>query len=114
MVVMILQVLYNLINNAINYTGEDKSVYVNQEVNGNEVKISVRDTGEGIAPEEIPFIWDRYYKVDKVHKRAAVGTGLGLAIVKGILELHGASYGVESALGVGSVFWFSIRCDGTK
>ena len=60
------------------------------------------------------LIWDRYYKVDKVHKRAAVGTGLGLAIVKGILELHGASYGVESTLGVGSVFWFSLRCDSAR
>ena len=66
---------------------------------------------EGIAPEELPLIWDRYYKVDKVHKRATVGTGLGLAIVKGILEIHGASYGVQSTLGEGSVFWFSIKCE---
>ncbi len=112
--IMILQVLYNLINNAVNYTGEDKMVSVKQEIVGNEVKISVTDTGEGIAPEELSLIWDRYYKVDKVHKRAAVGTGLGLAIVKGILELHGASYGVESTLGVGSVFWFSLRCDSAR
>ena len=109
--IMMLQVLYNLINNAINYTGEDLSVKVVQEVTDDHVKISVIDTGEGISPDELPLIWDRYYKVDKVHKRAMVGTGVGLAIVKGILELHGAAYGVESTIGVGSVFWFSIRRD---
>ena len=109
--IMMLQVLYNLINNAINYTGDDKKVTVRQSVEGELVKISVEDTGEGIAPEELPLIWDRYYKVDKVHKRATVGTGLGLAIVKGILEIHGASYGVQSTLGEGSVFWFSIKCE---
>ncbi len=112
--IMMLQVLYNLINNAINYTGEDKKVTVVQQIIGSEVKISIIDTGEGIAPEELPFIWDRYYKVDKVHKRAPVGTGLGLAIVKGILELHGAAYGVESTMGKGSVFWFSMKRDDDK
>ena len=80
-----------------------------QEIDGDIVRISVKDTGEGISPEDITHVWDRYYKVDKVHKRATVGTGLGLAIVKGILELHGASYGVQSTLGEGSVFWFSMR-----
>ena len=107
--IMMLQVLYNLINNAVNYTGDDKMVTVNQELDGDLVKISVKDTGDGISPEDLPLVWDRYYKVDKVHKRATVGTGLGLAIVKGILEIHGASYGVQSTLGEGSVFWFSMR-----
>ena len=83
---MLLQVLYNLINNAINYTGADRSVKVEQTVQNGRVRISVTDTGEGIAPEELPLIWDRYYKVDKIHRRAMVGTGLGLSIVKGILE----------------------------
>jgi signal transduction histidine kinase len=109
--IMMLQVLYNLINNAINYTGEDKRVTVVQQIVDDEVKISVIDTGSGIAHDELPLIFERYYKVDKVHKRATIGTGLGLAIVKGILELHGASYGVESTIGVGSVFWFSIKRD---
>ena len=75
----------------------------------NRVRISVIDTGSGIAPEDIPYIWDRYYKVDKVHRRAMVGTGLGLSIVKGILEAHGASYGVESKIGEGSNFWFELE-----
>ena len=105
---MILQVLYNLINNAINYTGEDRSVSVVQTINDGCVRISISDTGEGIAPEEMPLIWDRYYKVDKVHRRAMVGTGLGLSIVKGILEKHQAAYGVSSVLGEGSTFWFEL------
>lgn len=106
---MILQVIYNLINNAINYTGEDKYVRVTQELFGGKVRISVADTGEGISAEEITQIWERYYRVDKVHKRAAVGTGLGLSIVKGILEAHGASFGVESAQGMGTTFWFELE-----
>ncbi len=106
---MILQVVYNLVNNALNYTGDDKSVTISQVVKGNKVRVSVTDTGVGIAPEDIPYIWDRYYKVDKVHKRAMVGTGLGLSIVKGILESHGAAYGVESVIGEGSTFWFELE-----
>ncbi len=106
---MILQVVYNLINNALNYTGEDKKVSIVQSVWDNRVRISVMDTGTGIAEADIPYIWDRYYKVDKVHKRAKVGTGLGLSIVKGILEAHGALYGVESRVGEGSNFWFELE-----
>jgi len=106
---MILQVVYNLVNNALNYTGEDRRVSIDQSVWDNRVRISVIDTGEGIAKEDLPYIWDRYYKVDKVHKRAKVGTGLGLSIVKGILESHGASYGVESRIGEGSNFWFELE-----
>ena len=105
---MILQVVYNLINNAINYTGDDKYVLVKQEKRGDNVRISVVDTGDGIDADKIPLIWDRYYKIDKVHKRAKVGMGLGLSIVKEILELHNATYGVDSAIGKGSTFWFEL------
>ncbi|MBQ4091283.1 MAG: HAMP domain-containing histidine kinase [Clostridia bacterium] len=106
---MILQVVYNLVNNALNYTGENKKVSIVQSVWDNKVRISVIDTGEGIAEQDIPYIWDRYYKVDKVHKRAKIGTGLGLSIVKGILESHGVLYGVESRIGEGSNFWFEFE-----
>ena len=102
------QVIYNLVNNAINYTGEDKSVTVTQTVENGRVKIEVTDTGEGIPQDKLRDIWDRYYKIDKEHRRAAVGTGLGLSIVKKILELHGGEYGVVSAEGRGSTFWFSL------
>jgi len=106
---MILQVIYNLVNNALNYTGEDKKVSIVQSVWDNKVRISVIDTGDGIDEADLPNIWDRYYKVDKVHKRAKIGSGLGLSIVKGILESHGALYGVESRVGEGSNFWFEFE-----
>ena len=106
--IKISQVVYNLINNAINYTGIDKKVAVKQKIVNNKVRIEVTDTGEGISKENLPYIWDRYYKVDKAHKRAAIGTGLGLSIVQNILKAHEAIYGVESELGKGSTFWFEI------
>lgn len=105
---MILQVLYNLINNAINYTGEDKKVEVLQTCEEGIVRISVTDTGEGIAEDQLKKIWERYYKVDKVHRQAAVGTGIGLSIVKEILNQHKATFGVQSRLGYGSTFWFEF------
>lgn len=106
----IFQVIYNLINNAINYTGEDKQIEIHQKVlDDGYVRIEVADSGEGIEAEALPYVWDRYYKVDKNHKRAVMGTGLGLSIVKNILELHEARYGVESEVGVGSTFWFELK-----
>lgn len=105
----IFQVIYNLINNAINYTGPDKTIWVRQIVKDRQkVRIEVADSGDGIAQEALPYVWDRYYKVDKTHKRAVMGTGLGLSIVKNVLELHHAEYGVESEIGKGSVFWFEL------
>ena len=96
----IFQVIYNLVNNAINYTGEDKRIWVRQKMlEDGYVRIEVSDDGEGIEPEALPYVWDRYYKVDKTHKRAVMGTGLGLSIVKNILELHEARYGVDSKVG---------------
>jgi len=104
------QVVYNLINNAVTYTGEDKSVHITQRVSDGVVRIEVTDTGEGIAEEDLPYIWERYYKVDKTHKRARIGTGLGLAIVKAVLEQHSARYGVETSEKAGSCFWFEFKC----
>lgn len=105
------QVVYNLVNNAVNYAGEDKTVSLTQEVLDGNVRISVTDTGEGIPADKLQDIWDRYYKVDREHRRAQVGTGLGLSIVKNVLDLHGGSYGVISELGKGSTFWFQLPMD---
>lgn len=106
-VVKIEQVIYNLINNAINYTGEDKQVYVRQINKPEGIVIEVRDTGDGIEEEKIRLIFDKYYRSEN-HKREVVGTGLGLSIVKAVLKLHNYDYGVRSKLGEGSVFWFRI------
>ncbi len=103
------QVLYNLINNAINYAGEDKTVIVRQTVTDHTVCIEVIDHGVGIEEDKLPYIWDRYYKVDKEHRQAVVGTGLGLSIVKNILKQYDAQFGVQSALGEGSTFWFTLN-----
>ena len=102
------QVIYNFINNAINHCGDDKTVIVTQKTTDKRVRVEVTDHGEGIDPEKLSYIWDRYYKVDKTHRRGVIGTGLGLSIVKNILDLHGAKYGVKSKEGVGSTFWFEL------
>ena len=80
-----------------------------QEVTDDVVRVSIIDSGEGISEEDLPLIWDRYYKVDKTHNRAVVGTGIGLSIVKNILLLHGSRFGVSSELGQGSTFWFEFK-----
>lgn len=105
----ITQVLYNLLLNGITHGGDDKQVIVRQSLVGNEVKVEIIDHGEGIAPEHLPYIWDRYYKIDKSHKRPISGTGLGLSIVKKIIEQHGGSCGVNSTQGKGSIFWFKLN-----
>lgn len=105
----ITQVLCNLINNAINYTGSDKKIVVKQSIYEHQVRMDVIDSGEGIAAQEIPYVWERYYKGDKARRRLVSGTGLGLSIVQKILELHGATYGVDSKPGMGADFWFSFQ-----
>lgn len=107
-VIKIEQVIYNLINNAINYTGADKQVYVRQINKENGVLIEIEDTGNGIEADKIKLIFDKYYRSEN-HKREVVGTGLGLSIVKAVLKLHNFDYGVRSVLGKGSVFWFKIN-----
>lgn len=99
--------IYNFLNNAVNYCGEDKLVIVRQEIVNNVVRISFIDHGIGIEQKHINDIWNRYYKVGKNHNRGIGGSGLGLSIVKAVLEGHGFEYGVKSEVGVGSEFWFS-------
>lgn len=103
------QVVYNLVQNAMAYTGPDKTVRVIQRAENGRVRIIVQDSGPGIPADQLPYIWDRYYKGDKAHRRSTVGTGLGLSIVKAVLERHGAEYGVDSSP-KGSRFWFSLPC----
>lgn len=102
------QVLYNLINNAINYTGEDLTVKINITENRNNYLVEVIDSGKGIDRKDIKQIWTKYYKDEKNHKRNVVGTGLGLSIVQNILVKHNFKYGVESTKNKGTKFCFYI------
>ncbi|MBU5426043.1 HAMP domain-containing histidine kinase [Tissierella pigra] len=105
------QVIYNLISNAVNFTGDDKSVFINIKDVGSYIKYEVKDTGKGIPKEELDHIWDRYYMVGKNHKRAVIGTGLGLSIVKNILMAHNSDFGVESYTNQGTIFWFQLKAN---
>ena len=102
------QVIYNLLGNALTYTGEDKTVRLTQKAIGSNVQVSVSDSGEGIPEADLPYIWDRYYRSRDNHRRAVIGSGLGLNICRGILEKHGAPYGVQSEIGKGTTFWFRL------
>ena len=101
------QVIYNLLGNAVNYTGSDKTVYISLKLNLSDerIKLSIRDTGKGIAKDDLQDIWNRYYRAKENHQRPVKGTGLGLNIVKIILKNHSFDYGVESELDKGSTFW---------
>jgi len=102
------QAVENLMRNAINYSPDGGAVKLVLEVKGNQVRVEVRDQGVGIPEEEIPMIWERYYRTKGIKKRKIYGSGLGLSIVKNILEAHKATYGVDSAQNEGTCFWFEI------
>ena len=104
----ITQVMTNLISNALNYTSEEGEVNVSFDLGKKNVATFVSDTGEGIPPQHLGRIFERFYRVDKSRSRVKGGTGLGLAIVKHILEGHGSRAEVESKLGKGSVFSFKL------
>ncbi len=104
----ITQVIYNLIHNAINYCGSDRTVIIRLIRTQTHIRLEVIDHGEGIAKEHLADIWDRYYRLKDHHRTAKIGSGLGLSIVKKVLELHGAFYGVDSKVGEGSCFWFLL------
>jgi len=102
------QVIYNLINNAINYTGEDLTVTIEVIEKKKTYLINIIDTGKGIKKEEQDIIWNKYYKNEKNHKRNKIGTGIGLSIVKNILEKHNFIYGLKSEINKGTTFYFEI------
>lgn len=104
----IAQVISNLTTNAVKYCGEDKYIALTIRKIGRKYRLEVSDHGPGIKPEELPHVWERYYKTSTNYVRETSGTGLGLSIVKEILMLHNANYGVESKVGQGSTFWFEL------
>ena len=104
------QVLTNLIVNAIKYGHEDGTIEVSiEDLVKSKVIIRITDNGEGIAKEHIPRLFERFYRVDKSGSRKEGGSGLGLSIVKHIIEAHGEKIYVESVLGVGSEFSFTLE-----
>jgi len=102
------QALRNLVGNAIKYTPEDGSIQIVIETSDDNVIIHVKDTGYGIPPDDLPFIFDRFYRVHNDDVKDIEGNGLGLAIVKSIVEQHGGQISVESKPGKGSCFTFSL------
>lgn len=96
------QALVNLLDNALRHTPAGGSVAVNLAAKGEGVEVAVQDTGPGIPQEDLPFIWDRLYRVDKSRSRERGGAGLGLAIVKHIADLHGGRVTAESRVGSGT------------
>lgn len=101
------QVVHNFVNNAINYA-QEKPITITCQKEEDQVVVKVIDQGIGIKESDLPYIWERYYKVDKTHIRSSVGSGIGLAIAKEILELHHAQYGVISHENEGSTFYFKL------
>ena len=108
---LLLQLLLNLLDNAIKCTRPGGRVTAGWRTNDTEVELWVRDTGVGIAPEHVPHIFDRFFRVDRARSRAEGGAGLGLAISRWIAEAHGGSISVESAPGRGSTFAVMLPID---
>ncbi|MCJ8223830.1 ATP-binding protein [Bacillus paralicheniformis] len=102
------QVLTNLIDNAIRHTNAGGTVHVDVQSAQSGLKIAVKDSGSGIPEEDLPFIFERFYKADKARTRGKGGTGLGLAIVKNIVDAHNGSITVHSMLNEGTSFTFYI------
>lgn len=102
------QVLRNLLANALRHTPEGGTVTLGAQVQEKFVRVLVQDTGEGIAPEDVPHVFERFYRADKSRARMTGGTGLGLAIAKAWIEAMGGHIGVATELGKGSTFWFTL------
>jgi signal transduction histidine kinase len=102
------RVLNNLISNALRHTKSGGQVQLIAERQAGLVSIKVMDSGEGIAPEDLPFVFDQFYRGEKSRSRQTGGAGLGLAIARGIIQAHGGEISVESQLGSGSTFCFTL------
>lgn len=103
------QVFTNLIDNAVKFNRQKGSIRIYaQDVSGDKIKVTINDSGCGIPAQDIPRVFERFYRVDKARSRALGGSGLGLSIVKHIIELHSGTVGLESAEGLGSEFSFTL------
>jgi len=104
------QLLLIFLDNALNHTHKGYvELILEAEEEERQVRVSIKDTGEGIPAEDLPYIWERFYKVDKAHTRDKNGTGLGLAIARQLIEMHGGTARAESQPGQGSTFSFTLK-----
>jgi two-component system phosphate regulon sensor histidine kinase PhoR len=111
-VLKITQVFENLLDNAVKYTPAGSRVVVQIRLVATEIEVAVRDNGPGIPAADLPRLFERFYRVDKGRSREQGGTGLGLSIVKHIVQLHGGRVRVESELGKGAAFFFTLPSAG--
>jgi signal transduction histidine kinase len=102
------QTLRNLLSNALRFTPPQGSITVSLAREGSAARITVTDTGAGIAPDALPHVFERFWRADKARARSLGGTGLGLAIAKQWVQAHGGTIGVTSQPGKGSTFWFTL------
>jgi signal transduction histidine kinase len=104
------RLIANLVDNAIKYTPDDGRITLSLVKDGDFARLEVADNGIGIPPEDLPHIFDRFYRIDRARSRASGGTGLGLAIVKGIAEQHSGRVTVSSQMGKGTIFtvWLKL------
>jgi signal transduction histidine kinase len=102
------RVLANLVSNAIRHTPPGGTVTITANRRARDLLVSVKDTGEGIRPEDLPYVFERFYRGEKSRSRVTGGAGLGLAIARGIVELHGGEIGVNSQPGQGTEVWFRL------
>jgi signal transduction histidine kinase len=102
------QVLRNLLNNALDFTPQGGQVTVSAQPDGAWMSVQVSDTGPGILPAHLPYVFERFYRADPSRARATGGAGLGLAIAKQLVEAHGGRVWVESTLGAGATFGFTL------
>ena len=102
------QVLRNLLDNGLTHTGPGGEIGIAAHLSGEWVEVSVRDTGAGIAADDLPYVFERFYRADKSRSRATGGAGLGLAIARQVIQAHGGQIEVESQVGQGTQFTFTL------
>ncbi|MBP7687452.1 MAG: HAMP domain-containing protein, partial [Thermoflexales bacterium] len=102
------QVIRNLVGNALRHTSANGSILIEVTPEVERVRVRVIDSGEGIPLEDLPHVFDRFYRGDRSRARSSGGSGLGLAITKSLIEAMGGAIGVESQSGAGSTFWFTL------
>jgi len=107
----LLRLFTNLLGNAVNYTPIEGQILVTATQEGQDVRITVADNGIGIAPEHLPHLGERFYRVDTARTRAEGGTGLGLSICRSIVQAHHGDLTIQSQLGVGTAVTITLPSD---